>query len=344
MEKQIINVGTLKSLSNLNYSLGKELRILRNSYIHGDGKIPIWDLTNIIPKNVSISSLTAFLSISKVIRDFIGQPIEVRLLWQPEFQGFLADIGFLQIAKEFDLYNWKGMLGGFESNKTSPHTKIFYYSDIPEKNNWSNDEIIEWKDNKRQEIKHSIHFRLSNIFSNNFFSEKWNKNLEGIFNITISELVVNSLLHGRAVAFVGVQRTRTGISTSVCDSGRGFLRSLLNNKSHLENILENSTLKALVYSSFQSKNKIGLFRAINDIILSDGYVNMSSFEGEILWKDTLWHNIMEKEGDLKMKELQIEAHDNYITGFTDLEIFKQGYLRKYDDFLVGSRVSFEIPF
>jgi len=344
MEKQIINVGTLRSISNLNYSLSKELKILRNGYIHGEGRIPVWDLTNIIPKNVSIASLTAFLSISKVVRDFVGQPIEVMLLWQPDFQSFLLDIGFLQIARDFDLYNWNGMLGGFEGNKTSPHTKIFYYSDIPEIDPINQEEVIEWKDRKRQEIKHSIHFRLSNLFNNDIFYEQWNKNLEGIFNITISELVVNALLHGRAIAFVGVQRTRTGISTSVCDAGRGFLRSLIGNKNHLEAILEKSTLKALIYSSFQSKNKIGLYRAINDIIFSEGYVNISSYDGEILWKHDLWNSIKENDEESYMREFNLESHKNYVTGFTDTDILRQGYFKKYEDFLVGSRISFEIPF
>ncbi|WP_395052399.1 hypothetical protein [Flavobacterium sp.] len=344
MEKQIINIGSLINLSNLNYNLGKELKLLRDSYIHGNGKIPVWDLRNIPPKNASIAALTSFLSISKIVRDFIGSPIEVIALWQPEFQGFLSDIGFLKIAQEFDLYNWNGMLGGYDNNKTSPTTKIFYYSDLPNIDYNNQDQIIDWKDNKRQEIKHSIHFRLNNIFNSKIFHQEWNKNLEGVFTITLSELVVNSLLHGREIAFVAVQRTKRGISTVVCDSGRGFLRSMKDTKSYLSNNLDDSNLNALLISSLQSKNKIGLFRAINDILLSDGYVIMSSFDGEILWKKDIWEKAKEVEEKLSIEKIKVNDIGNYVTGFVDSSLKEKGYLKKYDSFLVGSRITFEIPF
>lgn len=344
MEKQIINIGSLINLSNLNYHLGRELKLLRESYIIGNGKIPVWDMRNIPPKNASISALTAFLTISKTIRDFIGQPIEVLAFWQPEFQGFLSDIGFLRIAQEFDLYDWKGMLGGYDNNKTSITTKIFYYSDVPNIHYSNQSEIIEWKDTKRQEIKHSIHFRINNIFNSKIFHDNWNKNLEAVFTITLSELVVNSLLHGRGIAFVAVQRTKRGISTAVCDSGRGFLRSMKDTKSYLNENLEDSNLKALLISSLQSKNKIGLYRAIDDIILSNGYVIMSSFDGEILWKEDLWEKAKRDEGIKGINKISIEGIGNYTNGFVDPKLKDEGYLKKYDDFLVGSRITFEIPF
>ena len=344
MEKQIINIGSLSNLSNLNYHLGKELNLLRDSYIHGNGKIPIWDMRNIPPKNASISALTAFLTISKTIRDFIGQPIEVLAFWQPEFQGFLSDIGFLKIAHKFDLYDWKGMLGGYDNDKTSVTTKIFYYSDVPIIDYGSQSEIINWKDIKRQEIKHSIHFRLNNIFNSKLFHESWNKNLEAVFTITLSELVVNSLLHGRDTAFVGVQRTKRGVSTAVCDSGRGFLRSMKDTKSHLKGNLENSNLNALLISSLQSKNKIGLFRAIDDIILSDGYVIMSSFDGEILWKKEIWERAKKNENQRGIDNITTEGIGNFTNGFVDSIFKEEGYFKKYDNFLVGSRITFEIPF
>lgn len=344
MEKQIINIGSLNNLSDLNYHLGKELGLLRESYIQGNGKIPVWDMRNIPPKNASISALTAFLTISKTIRDFIGQPIEVIAFWQPEFQGFLSDIGFLKIAQEFDLYDWKGMLGGYDNNKTSVTTKIFYYSDIPNIDFSSQSEINDWKDIKRQDIKHSIHFRLNNIFNSKIFHDSWNKNLEAVFTITLSELVVNSLLHGRGVAFVAVQRTKRGISTVVCDSGRGFLRSMKDTKSYLNENLENSNLKALLISSLQSKNKIGLYRAIDDIILSDGYVIMASYDGEILWKADLWEKAKIAERDKGIDKIKIEDIGNYTNGFVDAKFKNEGYFKKYDDFLVGSRITFEIPF
>lgn len=344
MKEQNINVGSLSSLSNLNYHLTKELKILRESYLNGNGNIPVWDLTNLTPKKVNFSALTAFLSISKTIRDFIGKPIEIKVLWHPEFQGFLSDIDFLKISTEFDLYDWKGMLGGFSNNKTSPNTRIFYYSDIPTFNYTDIDQIIDWKDIKREEIKRSISFRLKPIFDNNYFINQWNKELEAIFTTTISELVVNSLIHGRSIAFVGVQRTRKGISTCICDSGIGFLNSLKKYKPELITDLGNSSLKSILYSSFHSKNKIGLYRAISDVIKSDGYINISSFDSEILWKPEIWSYIDKYEMIEDILKIDMQNSDFYIKGYVDGEILNKGYFKKYEHFLMGSRITFEIPF
>ena len=344
MEKQIINVGSLSSLSNLNFYLSKELYALREGYILGNGKLPVWDLRNISPRGASISALTGFIAISKTLRDFIGQPIEIISHWQPEFQGFLSDIGFLKIAHEFDLFDWQGMLGGYDNNKTNPTTKIFYYNEIPRINFSDLNEVVEWKDQKRQEIKHSIHFRLNNIFNSKYLHESWSRNLEGVFTITLAELVVNSLLHGRDTAFIAVQRSRTGISTVVCDSGRGFLKSIGEAKSNLISNLESSSLKALLLSSLQSKNKIGLFRAINDIIKTDGYVNISSFDGEILWKKDLWQKALKIEEVKGLENIKLFDLQDYMLQSFDSSFGQTGYLKKYEHFLVGSRITFEIPF
>jgi len=344
MKEQIINVGSLSSPSNLNYHLTKELKILRESYLNGNGNIPIWDLTNLTPKKVSFSALTTFLSISKTIRDFIGKPIEIKVLWHPEFQGFLSDIDFLKISSEFDLYDWKGMLGGYSSNKTSPNTRIFYYSGIPTFNYTDTDRIIEWKDLKREELKRSISFRLKPIFENKYFFDQWNKELEAVFSTTISELVVNSLIHGRSIAFVGVQRTKKGITTCICDSGIGFLNSLKKYKPELIPYLDNSNLKSILYSSVHSKNKIGLYRAISDVIKSGGYINISSFDSEILWHPEIWEYIDGHETLDEILRFDIQKSAFYINGYVDLEKLSKGYFKKYDHFLMGSRITFEIPF
>lgn len=344
MKEQIINTGSLSSLSNLNYHLTKELKILRESYLNGNGNVPVWDLTDITPKKVSFSALTAFLAISKTIRDFIGKPIEIRVIWHPEFQGFLSDIDFLKIAQEFDLYDWKGMLGGFINKKTSPNTRIFYYSDIPTFNYTDLENIVNWKDIKREELKRSISFRLKPLFDNNYFIDQWNKELEAIFTTTISELVVNSLIHGRSTAFVGVQRTRKGITTCVCDSGIGFLNSLKKYKPELIEFLDNSNLKSILYSSFHSKNKIGLYRAISDVLKSNGYINISSFDSEILWKPEIWTFIDKYQTLEEILKLDILKSDFFTDGYSDMDKLNKGYFKKYDHFLMGSRITFEIPF
>lgn len=340
---KIINVGPLKSFGSLTFHLAPQLEELRDSYIKGERLIPVWDLRNISPYGASISALTAFLSISKRIRDFIGQPIRILIHWQPEFQGFLSDIGFVQIANEFDLYDWQGMLGGYKTGNTNPKTKIFYYSNLPDIDKTDLDQVINWKDTKRQEIKHSIIFRLSNLFDSKYFYESWSKNLESVLTITTAELVVNSLLHGNDIAFVGVQRSRRGITTAICDSGIGFPKSMMINNKNLSTYKDLTHFKALVLASLQSKNKIGLYRAIDDVINTDGYVIMSSFNTEIRWEHKYW--VLAKSIENK---LQILENDKLlgepIKGFVNIDRITNGYHKIFDKSLIGSRITFEIPF
>ncbi|GAB3333006.1 hypothetical protein GCM10027429_13070 [Marivirga atlantica] len=344
MTKSVINVGPMKSLNSLSLYLAPQLDELRNSYIEGRGAIPVWDLRNIPPKGVSIAALTSFLSISKKIRDFIGTPIEILIHWQPEFQGFLSDIGFVQIAREFDLYNWQGMLGGHKTGKTNPKTRIFYYSDLPNIDRSNNEQLIEWKDRKRQEIKHSIALRLSNLFNTKIFHESWSNNLESVLTITGSELIVNSLLHGNDIAFVGVQRSSRGITTAICDSGIGFPKSMKSNYEWLKDKPPLSHTKAIILASLLSKNKIGLYRAIDDVLATGGYVNMSSYDTEVRWENHLWNQAKELKIQFDGKIVDISSLGKPLRGYKALEEIYQGYYKEYDAFLVGSRVAFEIPF
>ena len=342
MEK-IINVGPLKSFGSLTFYLGTQLDELRESYIKGERVIPVWDLRNISPYGASISALTAFLSISKKIRDFIGQPIKILIHWQPDFQGFLSDIGFVQIAKEFDLYDWQGMLGGYKTGNTNPKTKIFYFSNLPDIDKTEMNQIIEWKDTKRQEIKHSIVFRLSNLFDSKYLYESWSKNLESVLTITAAELVVNSLLHGNDIAFVGVQRSRTGITTAICDSGIGFPKSMMFNSKNATNLKSLTHFQALVLASLQSKNKIGLYRAIDDVINTEGHVIMSSFNTEIRWENDLWELAKSVENKFQVLENE-KLLGEPITGYANMERIAKGYHKIFESSLVGSRITFEIPF
>ena len=344
MRKKIINIGTLRSFNSLSLTLAPQLDELRYGYIKGKGEIPIWDLRNIEIGYASIAALTAFLSISKKIRDFIGAPIEIMTHWKPEFQGFLADIGFVKIANDFNLYDWKGMLGGYSTGKAHPQTKIFYYSDLPLIDNYDIDQIIEWKDAKRQEIKHSMILRLSNLFDSELFHEQWSNNLESVLTITGAELIVNSLLHGNEIAFVGVQRSSRGITTAICDSGIGFPKSMKNNFSWLKKKPLLKHTNALMLASLMSKNRIGLYRAIDDVILTNGHVIMSSFNSEIRWESNMWEKAKELSLEADGKIIDIKKLGEPLKGYRELHEIYNGYYKEYDSFLVGSRVSFEIPF
>ena len=344
MHKKIINVGTLRSLNSLTLTLAPQLDQLRETFIRGEGAIPVWDLRNIEVGRVSIAALTSFLSISKKIRDFIGAPIEIEIHWHPKFQGFLADVGFIKISENFGLYDWKGMLGDYKIGNTNPHTRIFYFSDLPTIDKSDQEQVIAWKDIKRQEIKHSLLLKLSNLFNSKLFHQGWSDNLESVLTITGAELVVNSLLHGEEIAFVGVQRSSKGITTAICDSGKGFPKSMQTNYLWLKNQALLDHTKALLLASLMSKNKIGLYRAIDDVLLSNGHVIMSSFDTEIRWQQSLWDKAKTLKIQQDGKIIDLKALGNPLTGYAELEEIYNGYYKEYDSFLVGTRISFEIPF
>jgi hypothetical protein len=344
IERKLINVGPLTSFNSLCLHLIPQLTELRNDYVHGKRVTPVWDLRNITPKAPSISALTAFLSISKRIRDFIGQPVEIASHWQPAFQGFLADVGFVKIAQEFDLYDWKGMLGGYRTGITNPKTKIFYYSDLPDLDRSNQQQVIEWKDRKRQEIKHSLLLRLSNLFDSKFFHESWSNNLESVLTVTGSELIVNSLLHGNEIAFVGVQRSGKGITTAICDAGIGFPKSMKSNHQWLKDAPLLKHINAIVMASLLSKNKIGLYRAIDDVIQTTGYVVLSSYDAEVRWEHALWEKAKELRVDQKGQVVDMKDLGAPLKGYAELEQIYKGYYKEYEGFLIGSRITFEIPF
>lgn len=338
-----INVGPLSSFNSLNLYLAPGLKRLRQDYVNGRQTLPVWDLRNISPGAVNLSALVAFLSISKRIRDFIGSPIPLLTLWKPEFQGFLADIGFIQIAKDFDLYDWQGMLGGFTRGRTNPSTRIFYYSDLPVGLN-NHEEIVQWKDFKRQSIKHSMMLRLSNIFESKYVDSRWSRNLESVLTITGAELIVNSLLHGNDIAFVGVQRSSKRITTTICDSGLGFPTSMRKNHAWIRTKEDLTHVQAIFLASLLSKNKIGLYRAIDDVLNTNGYVIISSFNSEIRWEDKIWTLAKAKLEQIGLENISIRELGTPIEGYVETGRVYDGYYKIYDNFLIGSRVTFEIPF
>ena len=97
-------------------------------------------------------------------------------------------------------------------------------------------------------------------------------------------------------------------------------------------------------ASFHSKNKIGLYRAISDVIKSEGSINISSFDSEILWRPKIWEYIDNHQSLDDILKLDINKNEFYINGFVDVETLNNGYFKKYDHFLMGSRITFEIPF
>ena len=132
MEEIVIHIGTLSSYNSLVYYLGSKFNEIRELYQSGRTPKVVFDLSNLEYGNISISALTGLLCNCKKLRDFLGYPIPAILKWDPQLQGFLADIEFFRITERFKIFKWipEGIVGGYKMGVINPNTKILHYGDI----------------------------------------------------------------------------------------------------------------------------------------------------------------------------------------------------------------------
>lgn len=354
VETIIINVGPLSSFNSLVYHMGSKLDQVRDSYSHGQTPQIAFDFRNVKLGILSVPALAAFLSTSKKLKDYLGYPIPLVMTWDPNLQGFLADIGFIEAANHFRIFEWepKGILGGYRTGRLNPLSGILYYSDkLSPTSDWTEDDYIREKELRKRKIAPNFLLRCSKILES-----IENDRSTNIIANTALELIVNSLIHGEDHAFVGVQLRQRRITLSVCDSGIGFPKSL--NKSfkslnHFDRI-DHST--AILIGSLVQKYQHGLRLAIAEVlnfseddyigdVINEGWVIISSFNTEIRWQKANWRNAIDSFDSIDIyKEL---PDINKILGkpikdFVDREKIEQGYWKNYASYLVGTRIAFEI--
>jgi hypothetical protein len=363
--KIVINVGTLSSFNNFRYNITSALEQLKNIYISDKKKLDvIWDLRFVESKKMKLNVLTSFLAVARQVRKYLGHAPTTVINWDPYVLQFWRDISFLSVADDNDLFAWQdGMIGGMENYKFNPHNKITYFEDDSEKIFPDIISLENWKGRKRLEIGEKLLNRFEHIINNRSFEERNNLRLRNVLSDTCAELIVNSLLHGKEIAFIGMQRTKAGISICISDGGVGFLTGLNNNqtwakeiglKKSSDAILNASLLKLSEYENLDELNHdeirnsrhIGLLSAINDVLRSGGFVSIHSADAEIRWELPLW-NLCLNNFDKDNFRINLQTVENVIGGHPDfpisLEEYYQGYYRIFRTELKGSIVSFEIP-
>lgn len=344
-----VNVGPLTSFNSLVYYLSPKFAQIRESYLKGETPQIEFDFTNVQHKGISIAALTAFISASKKLSDFIGYPIPILANWEPKLQGFLSDIGFYSITEKFSIFKWQpeNIIGGYISGNTSPNTKIIYYADTnPLKGDLNNEQIGLLKAHLKQKIAPNLLMRLSNLFYD------FDETQEDIIINTTLELIVNSLTHAEDIAFVCIQRSSKRITISVCDSGLGFPKSL-------KKVFKfNNQLKTIEHEdgifmgSLIQKNEHGLRLAINEVLNyqnnaneNNGWVIISSYNSEIRWQKDNWHKALKYFDkinlDKEIPSIKI-ALGNEQKDFLEPQELEKGYWKKFDGFIVGTRITFEI--
>lgn len=353
MESEIeINIGPLSSINSLHKYIGKKLASLRQLYLDGYSPQVKWDANQLRYGKVSMAGLTAFLSVAYGVSSFIGKPQKIEFIWQPDLLGFLKDISFIEISKKLNIFIFESeRIGGIPHNKTNPNTKIIYYSDILDED-LIGDELKEYKDYLKTKIRPNFNIRCSEIFK--YIN---NDKLENIVSKTAVELIVNGLVHGKSLVFVGLQRTSKRITVAVCDSGMGFPKSLKNNFNKIDNTSLLSHPIALLLGCIIQTKEHGIRLALNevldmksilykDIFSNDGWMIASSFNTEIRWQKYNWKRVLENIDDNYIVEsannidvLLGEPVDFYINN----DDRKTGYWQHFDYPIKGSRFVFEIP-
>lgn len=342
----VVNVGPLTSYNSLVYYLGPKLKSIRDLYLSGSTPEILFDLRSLEHGNINISALTALLSISKRLRDFIGAPIPATMRWDPRVQGFLSDLEFFTLVDKFKIFNWKpeGIIGGFRMGSINPNTKIIYYGDkkpikhIDAKNVGIEKAIL------KQKIAPNFLMRCANVFYG------FDDHLEDIISNTTLELIVNALMHAEDFAFVGLQRSNKRITVSVCDSGIGFRKSLCRSYNEIEYFKELQNIEAIVIASLIQKNIHGLRLAINEILnprkfnAALGWIIISSFDSEIRWQKNNWERaiaVFDSEDIRKYRPNFLKMIGEPLKDFRENK-FIEGYWKNYENSLVGTRITFEI--
>lgn len=349
-DELIINVGTLTSWNSLYRNIAPKLDYLREKLHQGDKPSILWDFTYIQSGKVNMAAITAFLSIANSIRKNYSQPSKLIMNWDPYMLRFLSDINFFKIAKELDILEWHpNLIGGMITKITNPNSKILFFNDIPNKEELFKDKtkLNDWKETKREDlIIDGLYRRIDSLFVYEDFYENWKQHLIDLLTMAVSELIVNSLLHGQDTAFVGFQKSPRGITVCVCDSGVGFLNSMKRNQSWVNEVKMNKDIDALLNASLMTQDEIGLRKAIDDIIDSDGYIILSSVDCELRWGKSNWQEANQRFNFEKFKtELQTATQvlGNEIDKNATLSEQRKGFYKNFSSRLKGTRITFEIP-
>lgn len=348
-DKFRIDPGPLTSISAFYKWTVKPLHILSDLIREGNDVDIEWDLRSVEFKRINFAALATFLSTAYRVRSYVSNTPLLLLVWNPRILGFLYDISFISIVKEFDICNFQeGMIGGFESGTINPNTEliVFPYKDSP---NYQLDATAwqSWKDDQRMQITKVLLKKTSKIFDSRSNKTGLPNNSKNLIATSTAELILNSILWGKSTAFVGMQRSGKRISIVVADSGQGFLRSLYDNTSKSKGINISTHSDALVFASMTNNRDFGLKKVINMITENGGWVEMSSYSSEIRWSSPSWgaanKSFEEVLGNsLDMPGLIEKVFETPISN-AKYEQKQKGYYRNWSRGIRGARISFELP-
>lgn len=338
-----INVGRLKNIESFSSQVEKQLQAYNRCYKAGDRRVVEWNLEYLEPRHTNLTAITAFLSMAYRLRIITGMSHTARFVWNRDLQGFLADINFFRIIKQYDLFRWnEEQTGGYVTGSTNPNSLLIVAplrlapreEDV---GHWK-----AWKDETRSHWQRKLTLKCNNLFSPGFGSQDYPEKLRDQIIISAAELILNAHMHGEQAAFIGLQRSGVGITVSVCDSGIGLAQSLKTSEKLTPAQCESPGVPATV-ASFVNKRDMGLQRVIDKVVAENGYVIVSSDADSITWSAANW-------------SLACAAFDEPSPEITDVAAIlgspmrgkfapsrQEGGWNTQEFGLSGTRVAFELP-
>jgi hypothetical protein len=336
-----IDVGPLSGLTSFCIHAAGSMQEFNRRWEQGNPPHVIWDLTRIRPPHINLFALTAFLATAWRLRQFVGKDMpSAALRWNPLALAFLENVQFIEIATREGLFRLEeGFDGAGAVQRPSRESVLlfFEYQEPPSRN--APGERNDWKDRYRQFVTADLSRRTSRFFRP-LGGRKLDPRLQEDVTLACAELVVNASLWGKSPAFVGLQRSRVGITVAVSDGGPGFFSTVRDRAMQAKRHLPRSHAEALVVGSLITTREIGLRRVIETVISSGGFVQMSSYDAELRWRRRLWWETVTPDSD-GYDALQVIGSP--IHGRIPQEARDRGYLAEYDLGLRGARVSFEVP-
>jgi len=337
-----INIGGLQSLASIYNHLSGDLQKFNNLWSSGETPEIIWDFREIKPGCINLAAISFFLAIAHRVRQYTESPPKCLLDWNSRVFGFLADIDFFYIANQFNLLEWPYEIGGYETGKTNPNTKLLVYTPLKPKPSYKDKEAIsKYKQIHREEYSTDIIAKCEALFTEN---DRLNSRYELplIMSRLCAELATNSILWGESPAFLGLQRTSKKITICISDIGVGFKNSLAIQDCTSRFITpETSDIFAIAIGCVKNTQELGLRRAISELTDLGGTISITSSSGEIFWKKAAWLKFIENFSfDGLQNSFGSLPNPVYRTTHED---FEKGYTRHWTNSIRGSRINFSIP-
>lgn len=332
-------VGALQSISSLYFNVKDDLREFNVAWVEGKKPEVIWDMTDLRPGKMNVSALSFFLALAHRMRMFMNEPQPILIDWNPNVLQFLEDIRFLAVSKQFDLFKWPDVLGGYETGNGNPNNRIIAYDKLSLIPSFQeNDLISEWKKLHREKYRSHLMSSCQSLFEHTNIE----RGLPLLISRNCAEVAVNSLLWGGSAAFIGLQRASKYIFVSVSDIGVGFSASY-NCKNFLDIAGDGHErdIISLLNCSVLNANDLGLKRLISSVIDLGGNVTLSSGNAELSWKKEFWIGFLNDISELGLDKAIFKAKN--FGARLDPERKETGFSRILPQSIRGARVSFVIP-